>query len=356
VTWEIFEREASHYEGWYETPRGRRADQAEQSLLAWLLGWFPGARRVLEVGSGTGHFTKWLAARGFSVIGLDRSPAMLRAARTGSAPPLLLADAHRLPVRDGAVDVVVLITPASSSWSAPGWPFRRASEPPTAALPSWRSTNGAWARYRDAGARGPVGPCWQTPTTVPCLGFARRAGRRRGDASDACAGAPRSSPVHSIESSHPYPAVAFSGLPSRSRDAGLRRTTALRAHIGTGGPEKGKRRSPPLSARRSCARPLGLAGRPGLPGLGARGEGRAHEASPPRSLSAATLPDSCWVQRCDKGTTSPPGALRCRFPRRGAGVRLNGPDSKPRGMSANRGSYPTRPGCESRLACRTRPG
>jgi SAM-dependent methyltransferase len=110
VPWEIFEREASRYESWYETPRGRRADRAEQSLLAWLLGWFPGARRVLEVGSGTGHFTRWLAARGFSAIGLDRSPAMLRATRPGSAPPLLLADAHRLPVRDGAVDLVVLIT------------------------------------------------------------------------------------------------------------------------------------------------------------------------------------------------------------------------------------------------------
>jgi SAM-dependent methyltransferase len=110
VPWEIFEREASRYEGWYETPRGRRADVAERSLLAWLLGWFPGARRVLEVGSGTGHFTRWLAARGFSAIGLDRSPAMLRAARALSGIPLLLADAHRLPVRDGAVDVVLLIT------------------------------------------------------------------------------------------------------------------------------------------------------------------------------------------------------------------------------------------------------
>jgi SAM-dependent methyltransferase len=110
VPWEISEREASRYEAWYETPRGRRADQAEQLLLAWLLGWFPGARRVLEVGSGTGHFTRWLTTRGFSTIGLDRSPAMLRTVRTLSATPLLLADAHRLPVQDGAVDVVVLIT------------------------------------------------------------------------------------------------------------------------------------------------------------------------------------------------------------------------------------------------------
>jgi SAM-dependent methyltransferase len=110
VPWEIFEREASGYEGWYDTPRGRRADQAEQSLLAWLLGWFPDAHRVLEVGSGSGHFTRWLSGRGFSAIGLDRSPAMLRASRALNGSPCLLADAHRLPVRDGAVDLVVLVT------------------------------------------------------------------------------------------------------------------------------------------------------------------------------------------------------------------------------------------------------
>jgi SAM-dependent methyltransferase len=111
VPWEIFEREASRYEGWYATSRGRRTDQAERSLLAWLLRWFPAARRVLEVGSGTGHFTQWLSARGPLAIGLDRSPAMLReAGRSQIGSPLLLADAHRLPLRDGAVDLVLLVT------------------------------------------------------------------------------------------------------------------------------------------------------------------------------------------------------------------------------------------------------
>jgi SAM-dependent methyltransferase len=45
------------------------------------------------------------------VIALDRSPAMLREARArvpGAA--LLLADAHRLPLADGAVDLVVAVT------------------------------------------------------------------------------------------------------------------------------------------------------------------------------------------------------------------------------------------------------
>jgi SAM-dependent methyltransferase len=111
VSWEIFEEGATRYESWYATPRGRRADDAERALLAWLLGWFPGARRILEIGCGTGHFTQWLDTHGYEAIGLDRSPAMLREARArASTSPLLLADAHWLPLRDRAVDIAVLVT------------------------------------------------------------------------------------------------------------------------------------------------------------------------------------------------------------------------------------------------------
>jgi ubiquinone/menaquinone biosynthesis C-methylase UbiE len=111
MTWEIFERAAGRYEHWYATPRGRRADRAEGALLAWLLAGFPGARRVLEVGSGTGHFARWLTAHGYRVVGLDRSPAMLREAdRLPGGGSLLLGDAHQLPVRDRAIDLVLLVT------------------------------------------------------------------------------------------------------------------------------------------------------------------------------------------------------------------------------------------------------
>ncbi|MEN8160303.1 MAG: class I SAM-dependent methyltransferase [Myxococcota bacterium] len=110
MPWEIFERQASRYEHWYATTRGRRVDRSERALLAWLLGWFPAARRVLEIGCGTGHFTEWLGERECTSIGLDRSPAMLREARRhGSGSPLVLGDAHRLPLRDRAVDVAALI-------------------------------------------------------------------------------------------------------------------------------------------------------------------------------------------------------------------------------------------------------
>jgi len=101
---------AAHYEAWYETPQGRQADHQEKQLLRWLMGAFPGARTVLEVGCGTGHFTRWLRDEGFQAVGLDLSAPMLVQARALDGLPLVRGDAHRLPFADGAVDLVVLIT------------------------------------------------------------------------------------------------------------------------------------------------------------------------------------------------------------------------------------------------------
>lgn len=110
MSWEAFERAAERYEAWYATPRGQRASRAEKQLLARLLDAFPDARSALDVGCGTGHFTGWLAQRGLRTIGLDRAPAMLAALRRRLPDcPLLFADAHALPLRDRAVDLVVLI-------------------------------------------------------------------------------------------------------------------------------------------------------------------------------------------------------------------------------------------------------
>ena len=111
MVWEIFERAAGEYEGWYTTRRGRRADIAERALLQWLLARVPAARSILEVGSGTGHFAGWLAESGFDVVGLDRAPAMVKEAqRIFPSIPFVLGDAHRLPFRTGAVDAVVFVT------------------------------------------------------------------------------------------------------------------------------------------------------------------------------------------------------------------------------------------------------
>ena len=110
AAWQLFERGAPGYEGWYATRRGRRADLAERALLERLLAPFVAAQSALEVGCGTGHFARWLAGRVPHVVGLDRAPSMLAAARRLD-PRLLLVegDAHHLPVRSGAVDLGVFV-------------------------------------------------------------------------------------------------------------------------------------------------------------------------------------------------------------------------------------------------------
>jgi ubiquinone/menaquinone biosynthesis C-methylase UbiE len=110
-TWQPFERDAASYEGWYATPRGRRADLAERALLAHLLAPFAAAQSVLEVGCGTGHFTRWLADRLPHVVGLDRALAMLvEARRNDPSLPLVQGDAHDLPIGGRAVDLSVFVT------------------------------------------------------------------------------------------------------------------------------------------------------------------------------------------------------------------------------------------------------
>jgi ubiquinone/menaquinone biosynthesis C-methylase UbiE len=97
------------YEAWYETS-GRRADRLEKALLKRLLEGFSRARTLLEVGCGTGHFTRWFGEQGLQAIGLDLSPPMLAEAVGLGSPLYVLGDALALPFLNGAFDLVALIT------------------------------------------------------------------------------------------------------------------------------------------------------------------------------------------------------------------------------------------------------
>jgi len=108
---EVFdERVAAHYEPWYGTVEGRRADGEEKDLLGGLLTHFPGAGAVLEVGCGTGHFIRWLCDQGLAPVGLDRSKAMLAQANCDNECYYVRGDALRLPFVDGAFDLVAFVT------------------------------------------------------------------------------------------------------------------------------------------------------------------------------------------------------------------------------------------------------
>jgi SAM-dependent methyltransferase len=80
----------------------------------WLLSQVPpGARSVLEVGCGTGDFSRLLAERCRTVIGIDLSPGMVEAARKRGAGfgnlRFEVADVMRHPLPPGPFDCVVSI-------------------------------------------------------------------------------------------------------------------------------------------------------------------------------------------------------------------------------------------------------
>lgn len=84
-------------------PEGLR--ESEAGLLGDVAGL-----DVLEVGCGGGQGSRWLASRGARVVGADLSAAMLAQSQRldaahGCRVPVLLADASRLPLASGSVDV-----------------------------------------------------------------------------------------------------------------------------------------------------------------------------------------------------------------------------------------------------------
>lgn len=117
------EKLAQRYEQWYEVSEGRRADLLEKELLRQLLDGFSDAQSILEIGCGTGHFTRYFATfffrgaesrkAGTSVVGLDISPTMLKEAKRRNVDgkiPYLMGDALHLPFSDASFDVVAFIT------------------------------------------------------------------------------------------------------------------------------------------------------------------------------------------------------------------------------------------------------
>ncbi len=102
------------YARWRETALGSVTERLERAAVLDLAGPLAG-RDVLDVGCGDGTYALAAARAGARVMGVDRSAAVVEAARRNAADaglPLQLqvADVRALPFRPGRFDVVLAVT------------------------------------------------------------------------------------------------------------------------------------------------------------------------------------------------------------------------------------------------------
>jgi ubiquinone/menaquinone biosynthesis C-methylase UbiE len=109
----LFDRLATEYDGWYQTPLGALADGLEQRAVFALAGEVKG-RITLDASCGTGNYALTLARRGARVTAVDASASMLALAqektrREGLPIRLVQALLERLPFRSGSFELVTCI-------------------------------------------------------------------------------------------------------------------------------------------------------------------------------------------------------------------------------------------------------
>jgi ubiquinone/menaquinone biosynthesis C-methylase UbiE len=99
------DRAAPHYDDWYRHTKGVAFDSRERAVFRERAG---DARRVLDLGAGTGRITDALRDRP-NVVAVDFSRPSLRALAEKALPHAtpVVGDATAIPLEDGTCDVVV---------------------------------------------------------------------------------------------------------------------------------------------------------------------------------------------------------------------------------------------------------
>ncbi len=108
------------YDSWYDTPRGRWIGEREWALVRDAL-QLQAQDNVLDVGCGTGWFTRRVETIADRVVGLDIDPPSLDFARGHGAgrADYVAGDAARLPFADAGFDKVLSI---AALCFVPDWP------------------------------------------------------------------------------------------------------------------------------------------------------------------------------------------------------------------------------------------
>jgi len=106
-----FDRVAGSYDRWYADGRGAMYDRLEKNLIANFLPAKAEGKRLLEIGCGTGHWSRFFSQCGFEVTGLDISERIINTALQKGIPNVSfhISDGHLLPFQDSSFDLTVAI-------------------------------------------------------------------------------------------------------------------------------------------------------------------------------------------------------------------------------------------------------
>lgn len=98
---------ASSYEAWYKTPTGQIHDLIQKRDVSHLLAGLEPGGMLLDVGCGTGHWSRFFREKGYRVMGVDVSKRMVEQARELSEGiDFEQADAHALPFEADVFELV----------------------------------------------------------------------------------------------------------------------------------------------------------------------------------------------------------------------------------------------------------
>lgn len=95
------------WEFFHKTKYGLKTDALEKALLSKLIKKLGNVHDLLEIGCGTGHFTRWFESIGLRCCAFDLSRLMIDKAKSLSPHiPLIQGEASLLPFRNKSFDVV----------------------------------------------------------------------------------------------------------------------------------------------------------------------------------------------------------------------------------------------------------
>ena len=107
----LFDKEATTYDSWYQTPLGNYVFEKESNLLLEMIGNV-NHKSILDVGCATGIHTVLVSNETNSVIGIDLSEAMILEAKKKEKDNLqfLQMDALHLEFEDNQFDIIFSAT------------------------------------------------------------------------------------------------------------------------------------------------------------------------------------------------------------------------------------------------------